>query len=74
MSQRDSDLERFFGMTYATENGYGILGVSYGAGSLKTVAKALAKYNLDLVAVQEVKKGYGKDNYYKQNMGKNSRQ
>jgi hypothetical protein len=52
---RALELDKFFGITWATENGYEIRKVNvsslYWAGSLKTAVSELAKYNLDLVAV-----------------------
>jgi hypothetical protein len=50
-------MDGFSGMTQALEKGYEIWNVSslYRAGSLKTIARKLGKYKLDLVGVQEVR-------------------
>jgi hypothetical protein len=57
MLHRALDLERCFGMTQAFESGHGILNVECEvcrSALLKTAARKLAKYNLDLVEIQEV--------------------
>jgi hypothetical protein len=55
---RASDLDKFFGTTQVTENGYkfGTWKVRslYRTGSVSTVARELARYKSDLVAVKGI--------------------
>jgi hypothetical protein len=59
MLHRALDLERCLGMTQAFESGHMLFGTwnvrrSCRSASLKSFARKLAKYNLDLVEIQEV--------------------
>jgi hypothetical protein len=59
VSHRASDLDGYFGMTQAMEMDvtFGTWNVMslYRAGSLKTVSSKLAKYNLHIMTVKEVR-------------------
>jgi hypothetical protein len=46
------NFDRFYGMSQATEDGYGIWKMEWLGGSLEIVASKLTKYKLDVVAVQ----------------------
>jgi hypothetical protein len=58
MLHRASDLDGLFRTKSATKNGHEIRKLEYHgslrSGTLKAVARELAKYKLDLVAIQEV--------------------
>jgi len=64
MLHRASDLERCFGITQAFESGHMVFGTwnvksPCRSASLMSFARKLAKYNLDLVEIQEVEWGSG---------------